>query len=83
MLKLLCDTLLDAYPGLAENIKVLGADGEDIAINQTCTAFPNAMLLVCVKHIVENIREFSEKYNWLTQKKKFLFMFLVIIQRKS
>ena len=63
MLKLLCDTLLDAYPGLAENIKVLGADGEDSAINQTCTAFPNAMLLVCVKHTVENIREFTKKYD--------------------
>ena len=63
MLKLLCDTLLDAYSGLAENIKVLGADGEDSAINQTCTAFPNAMLLVCVNHMVQNIGEFTKKYN--------------------
>ena len=31
-LKLLCDTLLYACPGLEENIKALGADGENSII---------------------------------------------------
>ena len=37
--KLLRDTLLDAFPGLEENIKVLGADGENSIVNQACNAF--------------------------------------------
>ena len=52
--KLLCDTLLDASPVLATGIKVLGADGENNILNQTCNAFPCAMLLFCVNHIEEN-----------------------------
>ena len=59
--KLLCDTLLDACPGLEENIKVPGADGENSVINQACNAFPYAMLLVCVKHIKETLREIYRK----------------------
>ena len=54
--KLLCDTSLDASPGLATDIKVLGADGENSILNQTCNAFPCAMLLLCVKHVKENIK---------------------------
>ena len=52
--KLLCDTLLDASPVLATGIKVLGAEGENNILNQTCNAFPCAMLLFCVNHIEEN-----------------------------
>ena len=37
--KLLCDTLLDACPGLEENIKVPGADGENSIINQACKQY--------------------------------------------
>ena len=53
--KLLCDTLRDVCPGLQENINVLGQDRENRIINQTCSTFPYAMLLVCVKHIEEKI----------------------------
>ena len=44
--KLLCDTLLDVCPGLAENLKVLGADGESNILNQTCNAFPFCNLII-------------------------------------
>ena len=54
--KLLCDTLLDASSGLATGIKVLGVDGENSLLNQTCNAFPCAMLLLRVKHVEENIK---------------------------
>ena len=54
--KLLCDTLLDHSPGLATGIKVLGADGENSILNQICNAFPCAMLLLCVKHVEEDIK---------------------------
>ena len=40
--KLLCDTLLDVCLGLAVNLNVLGADGENSILNQTCNAFPFA-----------------------------------------
>ena len=70
--KLLCDTLLDACPGLEENIKVLGADGENSIINQACNAFPYAMLLVCVKHIEENIKRNLPKNITETKKKEIL-----------
>ena len=69
--KLLCDTLLDACPGLEENIKVLGADRENI-INQTCNVLPYAMLLVCVKHIKENIKRNLPKNITETKKKEIL-----------
>ena len=54
--KLLCDTLLDVCPGLAENVKVLGADGENSILNQTCNEFPFATLLLCIRHIEENFQ---------------------------
>ena len=41
--KLLRDTLLDACPGLEENIKVLGADGENSIINQACNYNQSSM----------------------------------------
>ena len=60
--KLLCDTLLDHCPGLGPNLKVLGADEEKNILNQTCQAFPFAMLLLCIWHMEENIkRNFPNK----------------------
>ena len=53
---LLCDTLLDASPGLATGIKVLRADVENSILNQTWNAFSCAMLLLCIKHVEENIK---------------------------
>ena len=70
--KLLCNTWLDACPGLEENIKVLGVDGENSIINQACNAFPYAMLLVCVKHIEVNIkRNLPKNITEAKKKKKF------------
>ena len=54
--KLLCDTLLDVCPGIAENLKVLGADGENSILNQTYDAFPFASLLLFIRHIEENVQ---------------------------
>ena len=34
----------------------MGADGENSILNQTHNAFPCAMLLLCVKHVQENIK---------------------------
>ena len=53
--KLLCDTLLDVCPALAENLKVLGVDGEN-SINQTCNAFLFATLSLCIRHIEQNVQ---------------------------
>ena len=71
----MCDTLLDACPGLEENIKVLGADGENSIINQASNAFPYAMLLVCVKHIEENIKRNLPKNITETKKKILVYIF--------
>ena len=82
--KLLFDTLLDACPGLEEDIKVLGTDGEKSIIIQACKDFPYAMLLVCVKHIEENIkRNLPKNITETKKKKKFWFIFLVTIRRKG
>lgn len=53
--KAMCDTLKDDCSGLEKHLKVLGADGENSILHQTCHAFPNALLLVCLKHIKDNI----------------------------
>ena len=55
-IKLLCDTLLDISPGLAENLKILGVDGENGILNQTCNAFTFATLLLCLRYTEENER---------------------------
>ena len=54
-IKVMCDALLEACPGLALNLKVLGADGENSILHQTCHAFSAALLLICLKHIKDNI----------------------------
>ena len=60
--KLLCDTLLDVCPGLAENLRVLGADGENRILNGTSNAIPFATLLLCIGHMEENVqKKFARK----------------------
>ena len=54
--KRLCDTILDSCPGLSLNLKVIGADGESSILNQACNAFPAALLIICIRHIRENIK---------------------------
>ena len=53
---------IDVCLGLAENITVLGADGENSIIHQKHNAFPYVMLLLRVKHVEENKK--TKKYNW-------------------
>ena len=55
--KPLCDTILDSCPGLSLNLKVIVADGESSISNQACNAFPTALLLICIRHIRENIKQ--------------------------
>ena len=52
---------IDVCLGLAENITVLGADGENSIIHQKHNAFPYVMLLLRVKHVEENKK--TKKYN--------------------
>ena len=60
--KLMCNTLLDVCPGLAENLRVLGADWENRILNQTCNRFPFATLLLGIGHIEENVqKKFARK----------------------
>ena len=54
--KLLCNKLLDVALSLAEKLKVLGADGENTSLNQTCDAFLFATLLLCIGHMKENVQ---------------------------
>ena len=56
--KLLYDTILDSCPALSLHLKVVGADGESSLLNQTCNAFPTALLLICIRHIRENIKRY-------------------------
>ena len=48
--------IIRCLPWLAIGIKVLGADGDNSILNQTCNAFPCSMLLICVKRVEENIK---------------------------
>ena len=52
--KLLYDTILDSCPA---HLKVVSADGGSSTLNQTCNAFPTALLLICIRHIRENIKQ--------------------------
>ena len=55
--KLLCDSIISKYPGLKNHLKVLGADGENSILNQTCNEFTSALLLMCTKHVKDNIKQ--------------------------
>ena len=67
--KMLCDAMLDKCPVLEHYLKVLGSDGERSIINQICNAFPAAMLLICIKHVKDNIKtKFPQNSNAKTLK---------------
>ena len=51
--KLLCDKRLDVCPGTAENLRVLGGDGENNILKQSCNTFPLATLLLRIRNIEE------------------------------
>ena len=64
--KMLCDILIEKFPGLMNSVRIFGSDC-DIS-NETCIAFPFAILLLCTKHIENNMRRnlpalLSEKMN--------------------
>ena len=63
---------IDVCLGLAENITVLGADGENNIIHQKHNAFPYVMLLLRVKHIEENIKRDLPKSITEPKKKEIL-----------
>ena len=43
-------------PWLSLNLKVIGTDGESSLLNQACNTSPAALLLICIRHIRENIK---------------------------
>lgn len=55
--KVLFDTMLEACPGLAGYVQVIGYDGEKALSNNGCAAFPAALLLLCANHAKKNIQE--------------------------
>ena len=65
VIQLFGDTLLDAFPGLATSIKILGADGENSILSRTCNTLSYTMLLLCVKPFEENIIEIFEMIKYL------------------
>ena len=66
--KMLCDILIEKCPGLKNSIKVIGSDCEKSISNETCVAFPSAILLLCTKHVEDNVRR--NLPNVLSEKKK-------------
>ena len=47
---------MDSCPGPSLYLKVIRADGESSILKQPCNAFPTALLLICIRHIGENIK---------------------------
>ena len=54
--KMLRDILTEKCSGLKNSIKVIGSDCEKSISNETCIAFPSAILLLCTKHVEDNVR---------------------------
>ena len=53
--KILCDVLIEKCPGLKDSIKVIGSACEKSISNETCIAFPSAILLLSTKHVENNV----------------------------
>ena len=51
----LCQSVLQSCPGLKNSLKVVGADGEKSISNAVFSSFPTSILLLCDKHMEENI----------------------------
>ena len=65
--------LPDHCPGLGPNLKVVGVDGENSILSQTCHAFPFSMLLLCIRHKEENINQNIPKNIPENKKKKRIY----------
>lgn len=64
-------------------MKVLGADGEDSILSQTCHAFPFAMLLLCIRDIEKNLKQNFPKTFKKTKKNGFIKKISEAIYRKA
>ena len=51
----LCQSILQSCPGIKSSLKVVGADGEKSISNIVCSFFAASILLLCHKHMEENI----------------------------
>ena len=51
----LCQSILQSCPGLKNSLKVVGGDGKKSISNVVCSSFPAFILLLCHKHMEENI----------------------------
>ena len=60
--------LIKMYPGFKNSLQVIGLDSEKSISNETCIAFPSAILLLNTKHVEDNVRR--NMPNVLSEKKK-------------
>ena len=51
----LCQSIFQSCPGLKNSLKVVGGDGKKSISNVVCSSFPAFILLLCNKHMEENI----------------------------
>ena len=63
----LCQSILQSCPELKVSLKVVGADGEKSISNVACSSFPASILLLCHKHMEENM---EKHLSGLTEAKK-------------
>ncbi len=54
-MKMFYDSILSSCPGLSPYLKVIGSDGENSIISESCAAFPASVLLLCMRHAHQNI----------------------------
>ena len=67
----LCQSILQSCPGLKNSLKVVGAEGEKSILNVVCSSFPASVLLLCNKHMKENIERYLSGF---TKAKKKMIM---------
>ena len=66
----LCGKLTASCEGLGEYVKVIGADGEKSIHNQCLKNFPSALLLLCFKHVKDNVSDYITKNLSLKESQK-------------
>ena len=65
----LCQSVLQSCPGLKNSLKVVGADGEKSISNAVFSSFPASILLLCDKHMEENIERHLSGFTEAKKKK--------------
>ena len=71
LVHVLCQSILQSCPGLKNSLKVVGADGEKSISKVVCSSFPGSILLLCHKHMEENIERHLSDF---TEAKKKMIM---------